>query len=386
MIDQVISVADKEFLTLAQHQQFSKSFPTSPLKEIAADLRQKNPLTLEQATLLFTTNDIHALGFLANAMRHNFHGKTTWYVINKHINYSNLCEEVCLFCSFSRGTLNNDEAYEMDLKLVLEKAEKDVARGITEIHIVGGNNPSLPWGYYTDMLSALHERFPQVGLKCFTAVEIHHFAKRFNKTYHEVLSELKDCGLSCMPGGGAEVFAPRVRNKIARTKATGDEWIEVHRVAHNLDIPTNATMLFGTIERPEEKADHLLRLRDLQDETGGFLTFIPLVYHNENNRLSKLDSPGTFEKLRMIAASRLILSNFPHIKAYWVMMGIPVSTLAQNWGASDIDGTVIEEKIYHMAGAKTPQTLTKDNLIEFIRQEGFEPRERDNLYRDLTCS
>jgi len=386
MIADQLSVKDKSFLTTEQYNTFTCLFPNTDLLEIADTLKANKPLSSHQGILLFETSDVYALAFLANAMRTNYHGKDTWYVINRHINYSNLCQETCLFCSFSRGTLNTDEAYEMNLETVLKRAEKDVPLGVSEIHIVGGNHPSLPWSYYTTMLSELNKKFPQVGLKCFTAVEIHHFAKRFNKSYHEILQELKDCGLSCMPGGGAEIFSPRVRNKICRTKATADQWLEVHRTAHELNIPTNATMLFGTIETHKERIDHLIRLRELQDKSGGFLTFIPLVYHNENNRLSQLDSPGSMEKLRMIAISRLMLNNFPHIKAYWVMMGISVAMLAQKWGSSDMDGTVIEEKIYHMAGAKTPQVLTHDNLVSFIRKEGFAPRLRDNLYQELACN
>jgi aminodeoxyfutalosine synthase len=386
MIAEGLSVKGKEALTEQQLATFKKLFPKSSIMDVAETLNAGSVLSLEQGTRLFELEKIHDLGFLANAMRTNYHGKDTWYVINRHINYSNLCTEICLFCSFSRDTLDTNEAYEMDLETVLARAEKDVANGITEIHIVGGNHPSLPWSYYTDMLSALHERFPKVGLKCFTGVEIHHFAKRFNKTYREVLQELKDCGLSCLPGGGAEIFAEKVRNKICRTKATAEEWLEVHRTAHDLGIVSNATMLFGTVETSEDRADHLIRLRDLQDETGGFLTFIPLVYHNENNRLSKLESPGSIDKLKTIATSRLMLSNFPHIKAYWVMMGIPIATLAQHWGSSDMDGTVIEERIYHMAGAQTPQTLTRDDLVSLIEKEGFVARERNNLYQEVTCS
>lgn len=386
MIAELSSIKDKAFLTDDQLHQFVRQFPQSLLGEIAQKLHCGEVLSAEDGVVLFESPEIHAIGYLANCMRLNYHGYTTWYVINRHINYSNLCQELCLFCSFSRDTLDKSESYEMDLQMVLERAEKDVAMGIREIHIVGGNHPDLPWSYYTTMLSEIHKRFPQVGLKCFTGVEIHHFAKRFGKSYREVLQELKNCGLSAMPGGGAEIFSSRVRNKICRTKATAEEWLEVHRTAHSLGIPTNATMLFGTIETHEEKIDHLIQLRNLQDETGGFLTFIPLVYHNENNRLSKLESPGSMEKLRMVAISRLMLSNFPHIKAYWVMMGIPVATLAQHWGSSDMDGTVIEEKIYHMAGAKTPQVLTRDNLLGLIRKEGFEPKERDNLYQEVTCN
>jgi len=256
-------------LTAGQLATFKASFKNSPLKDIAEDLHRGIALSQEQGEKLITTPHLPALGWLANRMRINYHGRITWYVINRHINYSNLCGEICLFCSFSRDTLTSDQAYEMDHKTILEKVRRDVSLGVREIHIVGGNHPDLPWEYYTGMLSGLHENFPEVGLKCFTAVEIHHFARRFDRSYREILTELKQAGLSSMPGGGAEIFAERVRNKICRTKATAEQWLEVHRTAHALEIPTNATLLYGTVETPAERVDHMLRLRKLQDETGG---------------------------------------------------------------------------------------------------------------------
>ncbi|MGE4159760.1 MAG: aminofutalosine synthase MqnE [Planctomycetota bacterium] len=373
-------------LKAADASEFHSLFPGSTLQKAADLLAAGERLGPSEGQLLMTTPDIAALGWLGGRARQNLHGLRTWFVINRHINYSNVCGEICLFCSFSRDTLEKSAAYEMTVDDVLRKAEELTSLGARELHIVGGNHPSLPWDYYTSMIRRLHDAHPTVGIKAFTAVEIHHFSKRFGKSHREVLTELMECGLSSLPGGGAEVFAPGIRNKIARTKATAEEWLDVHRTAHALGLATNCTMLFGTVETPEDRIDHLGRLRALQDETGGFTCFIPLAYHHENNRLGRLPEPGSIEKLRMIAASRLYLDNIPHIKAYWVMFGVQLSALAQKWGASDLDGTVVEEKIYHMAGASTPQKMARERLEGLIRSEGFEPVERDNVYREVPCA
>jgi aminodeoxyfutalosine synthase len=251
---------------------------------------------------------------------------------------------------------------------------------VTEVHVVNGLNPDLPFSYYTDLLRAIKAERPDLHCKGFTAVEIHYYAEKYGMTYEQVIGELRDAGLESMPGGGAEIFHPRARRKLCRDKVDGDGWIEIHRTAHRMGMRTNCTMLFGSIERLEERVDHLIRLRDLQDETGGFQTFIPLKFHNENNRLSRLFEATANEVLRTVAVARLMLDNIGHIKAYWPMLGVQVAQASLAWGADDLDGTVREERIYHMAGATTPQALSRADLIALIRAAGRIPVERDTLY------
>jgi aminodeoxyfutalosine synthase len=279
--------------------------------------------------------------------------------------------------------MSREEAYEYDLEAILSRALQAQKAGARELHIVGGNHPSLPWSFYLEMIHKIHQNCPDIGIKAFTAVEIFHFHKLFNKSVTEILQELKDAGLSSLPGGGAEVFSERVRLKICRSKANAEQWLSVHREAHRLQIPSNATLLFGTVETLEERLDHLFQLRTLQDETGGFSAFIPLAFHSQNNRLQGIKSPGAIDKLKTIAVSRLVLDNFEHIKAYWVMLGTDIASLAQHWGADDLDGTVVEEKIYHMAGARTPFELAEDKLIHLIESEGYQACRRNNLYQEI---
>jgi aminodeoxyfutalosine synthase len=251
---------------------------------------------------------------------------------------------------------------------------------MTEIHIVNGLNPDLPMDYYTGLLRVIRQHYPQLHLKAFTAVEIHYFAEKFGLSYRAVIEQLLDAGLGSLPGGGAEIFALRARKRICRDKVDADGWIDVHRTAHRLGLKSNATMLYGTIETSEERIDHLLRLRSLQDETGGLQAFIPLAYHRENNRLGKLPEPTGADDLRVMAVSRLMLDNVPHMKAYWIMLGVKTAQIAQRFGANDMDGTVVEEKIYHMAGAQTPDQLTVEELCRLIRAIGCEPVERTTTY------
>jgi aminodeoxyfutalosine synthase len=253
-------------------------------------------------------------------------------------------------------------------------------KGLKEFHIVGGVHPTLPFSYYTDMLRALKREHPDIAIKAFTAIEIAYLAEISGLPLRQVLTELKAAGLDMVPGGGAEVFADRVRYKVCRDKADADRWFEVHETAHSLGIPTNATMLYGHIETTEERVEHILRLRDLQDRTGGLKSYIPLAYHPDFNRLAKLGAPSGLDALRNVAVGRLLLDNVPHIKAYWIMLGVKVAQLALSWGADDIDGTVTWERIYHMAGAQTPEGLTEERLIEVIREAGRDPKERDAFY------
>ena len=360
-------------------------FHDSDIRDLVGKAVNGERLTPDEGIRLFLTDDIAALGWAANHVREKRHGDTTYYLKNRHINYSNVCKYDCFFCSFFRSSRDEEGAWEWSVPEVLEHVAPFRDTGLKEFHIVGGVHPDLPFSYYTDMLSALREAHPGVALKAFTAIEIAYFAEMTGKSLHDVLSELKAAGLDMLPGGGAEVFADRVRNKICREKANADRWFEVHEAAHALGIPTTATMLYGHIETLEERVDHLLRLRDLQDKTGGLLSYVPLRFHPDNNLLGsrKLKAPSGLDALRNVAVGRLMLDNIEHIKAYWIMLGIKPAQLALSWGANDIDGTVTWERIYHMAGAKTPEGMTEERLRQVIEEAGRTPIERDAFYNHV---
>jgi aminodeoxyfutalosine synthase len=343
-------------------------------------------LSREDGALLFRTRDLPGLGALAHFAARRKHGRTVQYVVNGHINYSNYCTLSCAFCSFYRrkGKDRRAGGYEMPLDEVFRNADAIAAGGATEIHSVGGLHPDFSFDYYTGMLRGIRQRHPRVGLKFFTAVEIYHIASMAGLSPRETLIALKEAGLDSLPGGGAELLDDGLRKKICAGKETSAEWLALHRTAHELGIPSNATMLYGIGETPEQRVDHLLQLRALQDETNGFLAFIPLSYHPENNVLKTEHGPSGAEEVRTYAASRLLLDNIPHIKAYWIMLSIPVAQVTLAYGASDFDGTVLQEKIYHMAGAQTPQGLTVAQLQRLIREAGGIPQERDHLYRHIT--
>jgi aminodeoxyfutalosine synthase len=321
-----------------------------------------------------------AVGALANEVRCKLHGDRTYFNVNFHINPTNVCVADCKFCSFARLRPGMPQAYTMSLDEVRDKLVQRRGQPVTEIHIVSGLHDELPWSYYLDTLRVLRAENPEIHLKAYTAVEIHFFAERFGMTYEEVFRDLIDAGLGSLPGGGAEIFAERVRKKICKDKATADQWLEVHRTAHRMGLRSNCTMLFGTIENLEDRVDHMLRLRALQDETGGFQTFIPLAFHPEGNDLGKLPGPTGVDALRTYAVGRLMLHNIEHIKAYWIMIGLATAQVAQHFGVDDLDGTVQEEKIYHMAGAETPQAMTRHDLVRLIREAGRTAVERDTLY------
>ncbi|MCL2207989.1 MAG: CofH family radical SAM protein [Fibromonadales bacterium] len=318
----------------------------------------------------------------ANALKEKMHGKNVYWVRNRQINYTNVCCLHCSFCAFSKIKKNSPAAYNMNLNEILEKAKEAVNSGARELHIVGGLHPDNPFSYYTDMLKALRKNFPEANLKCFTAVEICHFAKQEGRSVESILTELKEAGLDTMPGGGAEILVPEIRKQICGEKETGEEWLSVHRTAHKLGIPTNATMLFGHIESMEDRIKHLEMLRDLQSETKGFLAFLPLVFLPQNNALGRKVKNRTSEEdiLKTIALSRLILSNIPHIKAYWVQLGLETALKALHCGASDLDGTVMEERISRAAGANAPNELTASRLQKLIKEEKLVPVERDAYY------
>ena len=350
---------------------------------IAAKVRDGVDLDLDDGVFLYTVPDLLSLGALANEVRERKHGDRTYFNINFHINPTNVCVADCMFCSFARLEPGMPQAYTMSLQEIRDKLREREGQPVTEIHIVGGLHHDAPWEWYVDTLRVLKAERPDIHLKAYTAVEIHYLSEKFGKSYEQVLRELVEAGLGSLPGGGAEIFSERVRKKICREKATAAQWLEVHRVAHRMGLRTNCTMLYGTVETIAERVDHMLRLRALQAETGGFQTFIPLSFHPDGNALSKLPAPTGMDDLRTYAVARLMLSNIDHIKAYWIMLGVKTAQIAQSFGADDIDGTVQEEKIYHMAGAETPQVLGRWELVRLIREAGRRAVERDTLYNVL---
>lgn len=352
------------------------------LSAIAEKVRSGMPLDFDDGVALFRHPNLLEVGALANQVRERLHGQRTYFNRNLHINATNVCVANCRFCSFARLREGDQGAYTMTVEQARQKLGERLAAGnrITEVHIVNGLHDGLPFSYYTELLAGLKQVHPGVHLKAFTAVEIFFFHRHYGMPVHEVLERLRAAGLDSLPGGGAEIFAPRVRRKICPDKCDADAWLDVHRTAHRMGLRSNCTMLYGHIESVEERVEHLLRLRDLQDETGGFQTFIPLAFHPEGNALRRLPPPTGVEDLRTFAVARLLLHNVPHLKAYWVMLGLKTAQTAQWFGADDIDGTVQEERIYHMAGAETPQGLGLAELVHLIEQAGRVPVERDTLY------
>jgi aminodeoxyfutalosine synthase len=339
-------------------------------------------LSLQDAVTLYRSADILAVGWLANHVRERMHGNVAYFNVNRHINPTNVCVAACRLCAFGRKK-DAPGAYTMALDEAFETAASGYSEAVTEFHIVGGLHPDLPFQYYLDLIAGLKERFPQVHIKALTMVEIAFLAKRAKLSIEETLRQLKAAGLDSLPGGGAEIFNERVRRVICDHKIDGDQWLETARTAHNLGLKSNATMLYGHIENAEDRADHLIRLRTLQDETHGFQTYIPLAFHPANTPLQHLSTTTGMLDLKQIAIGRLVLDNFPHIKAYWQMMSPKVAQIALRFGADDIDGTVIEEKIYHDAGATTPQGLRRNDLMRLITEAGREPVERDTMYRPV---
>jgi aminodeoxyfutalosine synthase len=349
---------------------------------IARKVAAGEPLSREDGLLLFTHPHLLELGALANEVRERRHGARAYWNRNLHINPTNVCVSACKLCAFSRRRANEPGAFVLSVDEAVAKLRAclDAGERPSEVHVVGGLCDSLPFEYFTSLLAALKQVAPQITLKAFTAVEIVFFHQSYGLALEEVLLRLKAAGLDALPGGGAEILSPRVRAEICPNKCSADEWLAVHRTAHRLGIRSTATMLFGTVETLEERVEHLLRLRDLQAETGGFLAFVPLAFHPENNALGDRPAPTAAECLRTLAVSRLVLSNVPHLKAYWVSLGLGAAQTALWFGADDLDGTVSEEKIYHQAGARTPQALSPAELERIIRAAGREPVERDTFY------
>ena len=352
------------------------------LRPILEKIESGARLNYEEAVLMYRSNDILALGYMANQVRERLHGDITYFNVNRHINPTDVCVASCRLCAFGKR-VRDPHAYTMSMEQVWEVAGKGYAEAVTEFHIVGGLHPELTLDWYCEMIAGLKERYPGVHLKAFTMVEVAYLAKRAKISTREVLEKLKTAGVDSLPGGGAEIFSERVRRIICDHKIDGDEWLETARIAHEIGLKSNCTMLYGHLETAEDLADHLVKLRALQDDTHGFVTFIPLAFHPANTALAHLPPTSGFNDLKQIAISRLMLDNIPHIKAYWIMMTPGVAQIAQRFGANDIDGTVVEEKIYHDAGATTAQHLRRQDLLRLIRKAGREPVERDTAYRPV---
>jgi aminodeoxyfutalosine synthase len=351
-------------------------------ESLRCKLQSGERVTDAEALALFAADDLLAIGELAAYANRLQNGDRVYFNVNRHINYTNLCFNRCTFCAFSRG-VEDEGCYTLALNDILEKAAEAAAAGATEIHMVGGLHPDLPFDFYLEILGALRADLPQLHIKAFTAVEIDYFARLTGQSAAQVVAELKTAGLGSMPGGGAEIFAPRVRERICPEKISGERWLEIIETVHRAGLKTNATMLFGHLEEYADRVDHLARLRRLQDRTGGFQAFIPLAFQPDNTRVPGAKGVGGVDALKTLAISRIYLDNFRHIKAYWVMLGLKIAQVALAFGVNDLDGTVVEEKIGHDAGADSPQALSKEQLCGLIRKAGKVPVERDTLYREL---
>jgi len=354
------------------------------LEDIDRRLEAGVRLTFDDGVRLFECPDLLALGWLANREREKRHGARTYYNFNIRLEATNVCVASCLFCSFARLKPGDAGSYTMSLEQAWNKLRERAHQPLTEIHVVNGLHPDLPFDYYLELLRGFKRIRPGVHLKCFTAVEIAFFSDLYGKTDLKILEGLRDAGLDSLPGGGAEIFAERVRRKICHDKCGTDRYLEIHKLAHGLGMRSNVTMLYGHIETNGERVDHMLRTRALQDETGGLQAFIPLAFHPDNNQMRKLPAPSAADTLRVHAVSRLMLDNIPHIKGFWIATGVEVAQIALWFGVDDLDGTVQEEKIYHMAGARTPEAMTTSAIRKLIRAAGRDPIERDTLYNVIT--
>ncbi len=355
------------------------------LEPIAEKVLAGERLNFDDGVALYRSGDILAVGWLANLVRERLHGDIAYFNVNRHINPTNVCVASCRLCAFGRKK-GEAGTYTMALEEAWATAAEGITDAVTEFHIVGGLHPDLPFEYFLDLVSGLKERFPKVHVKAFTMVEVSFLAKRAKLTIRETLQKMKDAGVDSMPGGGAEIFADRVRHIICDHKIDGGEWLETAKLAHQMGFKSNATMLYGHVETDEDRVDHLLRLRAVQDETGGFQTFIPLSFHPDNTALAHIPKSTGMLDIRQIAVGRLLLDNFPHIKSYWQMVTPKMAQISLRFGADDIDGTVIEEKIYHDAGATTPQGMRRADLVRLIVEAGRVPFERDTMYRAVTRS
>ncbi|GAB4256948.1 aminofutalosine synthase MqnE [Deferrisoma sp.] len=352
------------------------------LERVRAKVEAGERLDEADALALLTTDDLLTVGELADRANRVRNGLRVFFNVNRHINPTNVCVNRCRFCAFSRSP-EQPGAYTLSADEVLGRAAEADRAGATEVHIVGGLHPELPFGWYRDLVAEIHRRHPRLHIKGFTAVEIDHFARMGGGSVETVLRELKEAGLGSLPGGGAELLPEPIRSRICPEKIPGARWLEIMEIAHGLGLRSNATMLYGHVERPEDRVEHLRLLRDLQDRTGGFQAFIPLAFQPLHSDLAKGRGTTGFDDLRTLAAARLYLDNFRHIKAYWVMLGEKVAQLSLHFGVNDLDGTVVEERIAHEAGATSRGALTRDELVALIEEAGRVPVERDTLYRPV---
>ncbi|MGC2889407.1 MAG: aminofutalosine synthase MqnE [Candidatus Acidiferrum sp.] len=355
------------------------------LQPIAVKVLAGERLSLDDGIALYRSPDLLAVGWLANHVREKRHGNITYFNVNRHINPTNVCVAHCRLCAFGRDP-NAPGAYTFALEEIYQRAEQGVREGATEFHIVGGLHPDLTFDHYLELVRGLKQRCPAVHIKAFTMVEVHYFSRIAKLSIEEVLRKMKEAGVDSCPGGGAEIFHPRVRKIICDHKTSGQMWLSTAKKAHEAGLRSNATMLYGHVETEEERADHLIKLRELQDETHGFVAFIPLAFHPDNTALSHIPKPTGYADLRNISVARLLLDNFDHIKAYWIMLSPSIAQIALRFGANDLDGTVVEEKIYHDAGAKTSEFTPRAELERLIRAAGRTPVERDTLYRPVDRS
>jgi aminodeoxyfutalosine synthase len=352
------------------------------LGDILSKIRAGERISTDDGLRLYKSPNLLAVGYLANIVRERLNGDKAYFIYNQHINYSNICTNLCKFCAFGKDK-DHAQAYEMTVEDVKNKVRERLDEPITEIHLVGGIHPDLPYSYYLEILAGIKEVRPEVHIQAFTCVEIAHLAELAKQSVEDTLKDLIKAGLGSIPGGGAEVFSPRIRQLTCEKKLSGEGWIDVAQTAHRVGLNTNATMLYGHIESLEERIEHLDMLRQAQDETGGFLTFIPLAFHPKNTELADLSKTTGIDDLKNIAVARCFLDNFPHIKAYWVMIGPKMAQVALSFGADDVDGTVKEEIITHMAGADTDQAMSREQLLRMIREAGRQPIERDTLYKTI---
>jgi aminodeoxyfutalosine synthase len=354
----------------------------SPLRDLYDKVVAGERISDADALRLFESKDLNAVGAIADFVRQTKVGKRASYIINRYVNYSNYCILSCQFCSFARKKRDAD-GFQLSVEEIVQKAREALHLGITELHIVGGLHPSLPFSYYVEMLKALKGLDSRLQLKCFTAIEILHLAWLAKKSVEATLQELKSAGLDSLTGGGAEIFRKEVRSAIAKGKESAEEYLDVHRTWHKMGGRSTCTMLFGHVESLADRVDHLRQLRALQDETHGFVGFVPLPYQPENNEIPVQNPPTGYDALRTIAVSRIYLDNFDHITAYWVGMGVKLAQVALSYGADDLHGTIIEEHIFHMAGAKSPQLQTEQEMVKLIREAGRTPLQRNTFYEPL---
>src|SRR5438874_5827391 len=359
------------------------SLIATDLRSIAEKVERQQRLSEADALQLYRSNDLNALGVMASAIRERKNGNVATYILNRYINYSNICILSCQFCAFA-AKKRDAHAFERSIDDIAAAVEESLAAGITEVHMVGGLHPTLNKEWYLELLKRLRALDPDITIKAFTAIEVRHLAQRiFKRSIPETLAILKDAGLGALTGGGAEIFDPQVRDELCRGKESAAEWLDVHRIWHNMGNRSTCTMLYGHIETLEQRVDHLRQLRELQDETGGFTGFVPFAFEPNTTVLAHVKPASAVEQLRNLAVSRVYLDNFDHITAYWVSMGLPLAQVSLSYGVDDLHGTIMEEKIFHMAGARTPQEQTVATLEHVIREAGRDPVQRDSYYRHL---